>query len=62
MVKLKKGQLWESKFDSQNRALVVERDNKLYVKYLFGSERERPVDVVMDLDLYFTLAKDSPVK
>jgi len=62
MVKLKKGQLWESKFDSQNRALVVERDNKLYVKYLFGSESERPVDVVMDLDLYFTLAKDSPVK
>ena len=62
MREIKKGQIWESMFDNSLRAFVIEKQGTLYVKYNYGNHIEKPVSMAMDLDKWFRLTADSPVK
>jgi hypothetical protein len=62
MYPIKKGQIWESLFNSSLRAFVIEKNGTLYVKYNYGNHIEKPVESAIDLDKWFKLAPDSPVK
>ena len=60
--KVKAGQIYESLFDSSKRAFITEKKKQLYIKYNYGSQREKKLDEAFDVEVFFRLAEDSPNK